>query len=76
VKRIVQVIKSITAREIFEKHKEVKKRLWGGQFWTSGYYANTVGRYGNEELIKKYIEGQGAHHRMVYRGQIELFEGI
>jgi putative transposase len=76
VKRIVQVIKSITAREIFERHKEVKKRLWGGQFWTSGYYANTVGHYGNEELIKKYIEGQGGHHRKVYRGQIELFEGI
>ena len=50
-KEIVQKIKSITGREIFKRHPEVKKILWGGHFWTSGYYINTVGRYGNEEEI-------------------------
>ncbi len=38
VTRIVTIIKSITAREIFAKHKDVKKVLWGGNLWTSGYY--------------------------------------
>jgi len=76
VKRIVQIIKSITAREIFKKHEEVKRKLWGGHFWTSGYYANTVGHYGNEKVIKEYIEAQGGRHRRIYRGQIQLFEGI
>jgi REP element-mobilizing transposase RayT len=75
-KIIVQTIKSITAREIFKKHKEVKKKLWGGHFWTSGYYVNTVGHYGNEKVIKEYIERQGGQYRRVYRGQLELFEGI
>ena len=49
--RIVQIVKSITAKEIFRLHPEVKKKLWGGKFWTSGYYANTVGQYGNEKVI-------------------------
>ena len=59
VTRIVTIIKSITAREIFAKHKEVKKVLWGGNLWTSGFYANTVGQYGNTEVIQKYIQNQG-----------------
>jgi len=50
-KDIVQLIKSITGKEIFTRHPEVKKILWGGHIWTSGYYVNTVGRYGNEEVI-------------------------
>jgi REP element-mobilizing transposase RayT len=37
-KIIVQRIKSIIAREIFSRNPEVKKDLWGGQFWTDGYY--------------------------------------
>jgi len=41
--KIVQIVKSITAREIFLKHKEVKKLLWDGNLWISGFYANTVG---------------------------------
>ena len=72
-KSIVQIIKSITAREIFKKHKEVKQMLWGGQFWTSGYYMNTVGRHGNEDVIKEYIAKQGKTYRQIYRGQLELF---
>ncbi len=47
---IVQTIKSITGKEIFKRHPEVKKILWGDEFWNSGYYINTVGRYGNEEV--------------------------
>ena len=35
-KAMVQTIKSITAREIFKYHSEVRKLLWGGQFWTKG----------------------------------------
>ena len=56
VDTIVRTVKSIIAKEIFRLHSEVKQILWGGNFWTSGYYANTVGHYGNEELIKKYYK--------------------
>ncbi len=55
---IVRIVKSITAREIFRRHPEVKTMLWGGNIWTSGYYINTVGKYGTEEAIKKYVENK------------------
>jgi len=54
-KKIIGAIKSNTTEEIFLLHAEVKRMLWGGRFWTSGYYVNTVGQYANEEVIKKYL---------------------
>ena len=45
--KIIQAVKSITAKEIFKLHPEVKEKLWGGEFWTKGYYVNTVGRHGD-----------------------------
>jgi putative transposase len=69
---IVQTIKSIIAREISQRNPEVKTVLWGGQFRTSGYYMNTVGRYGNEEAIKKYVKEQGGKYKRIYRSQLTL----
>ena len=71
---IVQTIKSITGKEIFKRHPEVKELLWGGNFWTSGYYVNTVGRYGNEEAIATYVKNQGRQYQQIYRNQLELFD--
>lgn len=73
---IVRTIKSITAREILKKHNEIKKILWGGKFWTRGYYMCTVGKKGNEEVISKYVRNQGKSYRQIYRRQLTLFEGI
>ena len=75
-KAIVQIVKSITAREIFCVHAEVKKMLWGGKFWTSGYYANTVGQYGNEKIIKEYVKKQGRTYHQIHQGQLTLFDGF
>ncbi len=75
-KDVVQRTKSITAREIFRRHPEVKKKLWGGQFWTSGYYMNTVGQYGNEKVIQEYVAKQNKSYRRIHRDQLILFEGI
>jgi REP element-mobilizing transposase RayT len=74
-KRIVQIIKSITAREIFRACPEVKKQLWGGEFWTDGYFISTVGQHGNEDVIKKYIQNQGAEveYEQLYEEQLNLF---
>jgi len=73
-KAIVQTIKSITAREIFRVHPEVKKILWGGQIWTSGYYINTVGQYGNEKVIREYVENQGRDYKQIHRSQLNMFD--
>jgi REP element-mobilizing transposase RayT len=57
--KIVTIVKSITAREIFRIHPEVKKQLWGGEFWTDGYFVNTVSKFGDEQTITKYVRDQG-----------------
>jgi REP element-mobilizing transposase RayT len=69
-KKIVQMIKSITAREIFKQLPEVKEQLWGGEFWSDGYFVSTVGAHGNEQLIKQYIKEQG---RSKQTTQLDLF---
>ena len=73
VTEMVTKIKSITAREIFKKHPEIKQMLWGGNFWTSGFYANTVGQYSNESMIKKYIKEQSVNYKKIYEEQLTLF---
>ena len=57
--KIVRTVKSITAREIFKRAPEVKKELWGGEFWTKGYFINSVSQHGNESVIQNYVQNQG-----------------
>ena len=77
--QIVTIIKSIIAREVFKKNPEVKKKLWGGEFWTDGYYISTVGMHGNETVIKYYVKNQGKEkdykqlHYQKPRTQMTLF---
>jgi putative transposase len=57
--RIVQIFKSITGREIFRRKPLVRKDLWGGEFWSDGYYAGTVGERGDWNSVERYIVSQG-----------------
>lgn len=75
-KEIVQTIKSITARYIFKHHPGVKKYLWGGKFWTSGYYINSVGLYASSDVIERYVKQQGKNYKKHYLSQPTLFDGI
>jgi REP element-mobilizing transposase RayT len=56
--QIAQIIKSMTAKKIFEACPEVKKALWGGEFWTKGYYVGTVGEHGDKKVITQYVKNQ------------------
>ena len=56
---IVRLIKRITAKRIFAEHPEVKKKLWGGEFWSDGYFVSTVGKFTSERVIKEYVKKQG-----------------
>jgi putative transposase len=73
--RIIQTVKSITAKEIFRLHPEVKDQLWGGEFWTKGYYVNTVGRHGDENTIQAYVQSQGKEdeYEQLHQQQLKLF---
>ena len=57
--RIVQIFKSITAREVFRRRPLLKKELWGGEFWSDGYYVATVGERGNWDVVERYVQKQG-----------------
>jgi len=57
--QIITTVKSLTAREIFKKHPEVKEQLWGSEFWTDGYFVNTVSKFGDESSISQYVRDQG-----------------
>ena len=39
---IARIIKSITAREIYRLCPQVKKKLWGGNIWSAGYFVAAV----------------------------------
>ena len=65
--KIARIIKSLTARELFDRHPEIRQILWSGKFWTSGFYINTVGRAGNETVIQNYVKNQGRDYRQLHR---------
>ncbi len=57
--KIITLIKSLVAREVFKRCPHVKKKLWGGEFWSDGYFVSTVGPQGNENTIADYVRDQG-----------------
>ena len=77
--QIIKIVKSITAKEVFRRCPGVKKKLWGGNFWSSGYYVSTVSEYGNEKVIANYVKYQGNEYKKLYRnneieGQQTLYD--
>jgi REP element-mobilizing transposase RayT len=73
--KIVRTIKSITAREIFRQVPDVKRKLWGGEFWSDGYYISTVGQHASEDVIREYVKRQGREeeYERVHAQQLRLF---
>ena len=79
--QIARTVKSITAKEVFKRCPEVKKKLWGGEFWSDGFYVATVSEHGNEKVIANYVKNQGDEYNKLYRvdqveGQISLSDYI
>jgi len=76
ITKVVTMIKSLIAREVFKECPEVKKQLWGGEFWGKGYFVNTVGQHATEKLIAKYVKEQGIekeYKRLKENYQLKLF---
>ncbi len=68
---VIKIIKSISGKRVYEEAPEVKKELWGGEFWTDGYYIATISGKGNKGVIEKYIKNQGREKDV---GQLRLFD--
>ena len=74
VTKIVTIIKSLTAREILKRCPQVKKILWGGEFWSDGYFASTIGKHGSEKTIANYVKCQGNTYKKLHEDhQLRLF---
>lgn len=74
VTKIVRMLKSLTAREVFRRCPQVKKKLWGGEFWTDGYFASSVGKHGDEQMIGKDVKNQGKSYQKLHQDhQLALF---
>ncbi len=67
--KIFQIVKSISAIQLFKKHPNVKRELWGGEFWSDGGYVGTVGEGVNADIIREYIRKQGRKGE-----QLKLFD--
>ena len=70
--KIVQTMKSITAREMFKRFPGTRKHLWGGEFWKNGYYIGTVGEGQTEKIVREYIEKQEKEDKTAMK-QLKLF---
>jgi len=57
--KIMQIIKRITARQIFKQYPEIKKQLLGGELWSDEGYIGTIGDGTTSDVIKNYVENQG-----------------
>jgi len=74
VTKLVTKLKSLTAREVFRRCPQVKQKLWGGEFWSDGYFASTVGNQGDEGMIAKSVKNQGNDYLKLHRDeQLALF---
>ena len=69
VTKLVKMIKSLTAREIFKRCPHVKKQLWGGEFWTDGYFASTVGKHGDQQMIANCVRNRGNEYKKIHSHQ-------
>ena len=60
--QVARLIKSIVAREMFRRHPDLRRELWGGELWTDGFFVATVGEGGNKDVIREYVRKQGDHY--------------
>ena len=70
------MIKSLTARQIFQRIPLVKKKLWGGEYWKGVYFVATVSKHSTEEVIMCYVKEQlqgPEQYKQLHTQQLRLF---
>lgn len=72
--KIVRLVKSLTAKQVLARCPQVKQKLWGGEFWSDGYFISTVGQHGNVQTIGDYVRNQGTPaYQSLHQQQLVLF---
>ena len=68
--QVIKLLKNISAKTTFQRVPDIKKELWGGEFWTDGYYIATVSGRGSKQIMINYIKNQGRQQDVA---QLKLF---
>ena len=68
---VVRIFKSLTARQLFKQFPRLRQELWGGEFWSDGFYLATVSERGNWKTVEQYVTNQGKTKDDVH--QLPLF---
>ena len=55
---VVQILKSVSARELIRRHPELREELWGGELWSDEYFMRSVGDEVTADVIRRYIKLQ------------------
>lgn len=71
--QFVRIFKSNVARELFKQFPNLKKELWGGEFWTDGYFAATVSTAGNWATVEAYVRNQGKTKQALASSQLTIW---
>jgi putative transposase len=61
---IVQIFKSISAREIFKKYPSLRKVLCRKELWNDGYFVRSVGDKVTSDMIRRYIHYQHSEEQL------------
>jgi len=69
ISKVVEIMKSISSSMVFREFPWLKEFLWGGELWSDGYFARTVGEKVTSEVIRRYIQYHGDEDKI----QLELF---
>jgi len=70
IAHVVGILKRISASVIFDKHPEIKKELWGGEFWEDGYFVRTTGDKVTQETIRKYLRYHRTQEKSPRQGEM------
>ena len=76
--KIITLLKSLIARQVFARCPHVKKQLWNSEFFSDGYFVSTVGPQGNEHTIADYVREQGYEtgikrsYQQLYREKVHV----
>ena len=66
--QVVRILKSISARELFKRFPQLRKKLWSGELWEDGYFVRTIGDKMTRQTIEQYIR----NHRELKQGPAQV----
>ena len=55
--KVINSLKSVSARRLFAKHPEIKQYLWKRRFWSNSYFLATTGQV-TIDTLKRYVQSQ------------------